>query len=40
MIAGRNEDSIRIMTQTLAPGDGPATLTFGDRLAATFSVEF
>ena len=31
MIAGRNEDSVRIMTETLAPGDGPATLTFGDR---------
>jgi 2-methylcitrate dehydratase PrpD len=33
MIAGRNEDSVRIMTETLAPGDGPATLTFGDRHA-------
>ena len=33
MIAGRNEDSVRIMTETLAPGDGPATLTFGDRKA-------
>ena len=31
MIAGRNEDSVRIMTEVLAPGDGPATLTFGDR---------
>jgi 2-methylcitrate dehydratase PrpD len=33
MIAGRNEDSVRIMTETLAPGDGSATLTFGDRKA-------
>src|ERR1700760_630308 len=33
MIAGRNEDSVRIMTETLAPADGPATLTFGDRKA-------
>jgi len=33
MIAGRQEDSVRIMTETLAPGDGPATLTFGDRKA-------
>ncbi|MFL5253475.1 MAG: MmgE/PrpD family protein, partial [Rhodopila sp.] len=33
MIAGRNEDSVRILTETLAPGDGPATLTFGDRHA-------
>jgi 2-methylcitrate dehydratase PrpD len=33
MIAGRNEDSVRILTATLAPGDGPATLTFGDRHA-------
>jgi 2-methylcitrate dehydratase PrpD len=33
MIAGRNEDSVRIMTATLAPGDGPATVTFGDRHA-------
>lgn len=33
MIAGRNEDSVRILTETLAPGDGPATLTFGDRKA-------
>ncbi len=31
MIAARNEDSVRIMTATLAPGEGPATLTFGDR---------
>jgi len=33
MIVGRNEDSVRIMTETLAPGDGPATLTFGKRKA-------
>jgi 2-methylcitrate dehydratase PrpD len=33
MIAGRREESVRIMTETLAPGDGPATLTFGDRKA-------
>jgi len=33
MIAGRGEDSVRIMTDTLAPGDGPATLTFGARRA-------
>ncbi|PPQ30537.1 MmgE/PrpD family protein [Rhodopila globiformis] len=33
MIAGRNEDSVRILTETLAPGDGPATLTFGERHA-------
>jgi 2-methylcitrate dehydratase PrpD len=33
MIAGRNEDSVRIMTETLAPGDGAATLTFGGRKA-------
>jgi len=33
MIAGRNEDSVRIMTETLAPGEGPSTLTFGDRHA-------
>ncbi len=33
MIAGRNEDSVRILTDTLAPGDGPATLTFGNRKA-------
>lgn len=33
MIAGRNEDGVRILTETLAPGDGPATLTFGDRKA-------
>ena len=29
MIAGRKEDCVRIMKQVLAPGDGPATLTFG-----------
>src|SRR4051794_20481389 len=29
MIAGRREDCVRIMTQVLAPADGPATLTFG-----------
>jgi 2-methylcitrate dehydratase PrpD len=33
MIAGQNEDSVRILTETLAPGEGPATLTFGDRKA-------
>lgn len=33
MIAGREEDSVRILTETLAPGDGPATLTFGSRKA-------
>jgi hypothetical protein len=33
MIAGRQDDCVRIMTDTLAPGDGPATLTFGDRHA-------
>ena len=31
MIVGRNEDSVRIMTEVLAPGDGPATLFFGAR---------
>ena len=31
MIAGRKEDCVRIMTDVLAPGDGPATLTFGSR---------
>lgn len=31
MIAGRKEDCVRIMTEVLAPGDGPATLTFGPR---------
>jgi 2-methylcitrate dehydratase PrpD len=33
MIAGRNEDSVRIITETLSPGNGPATLTFGERHA-------
>ena len=33
MIAGRNDDCVRIMTDTLAPGDGPSTLTFGSRHA-------
>ena len=33
MIAGRNEDSVRILTEVLAPADGPATLTFGARKA-------
>src|SRR5262245_2036713 len=28
-IAGRHEDCVRILTQVLAPADGPATLTFG-----------
>ena len=31
MIAGRKEDSVRIMTEVLDPGPGPSTLTFGDR---------
>ena len=31
MIVGRNEESVRIMTDVLAPGDGPSTITFGDR---------
>lgn len=31
MIAGRHEDSVRIMTEVLAPGEGAATITFGDR---------
>ena len=31
MIAGAEEDSVRILTETLAPADGPATLTFGTR---------
>jgi 2-methylcitrate dehydratase PrpD len=31
MIAGRKEDSVRIMTEVLAPGAGHATITFGDR---------
>ena len=34
MIAGRNEDCVRIMTETLAPAGGPATLTFGSRHAS------
>lgn len=33
MIAGRHDDCVRIMTETLDPGPGPATLTFGDRKA-------
>jgi len=33
MIVGRKEDSVRIMTDVLAPADGPATLTFGARKA-------
>jgi 2-methylcitrate dehydratase PrpD len=33
MIVGRNEDCVRIMTDVLAPADGPATLTFGSRKA-------
>jgi 2-methylcitrate dehydratase PrpD len=33
MIVGRNEASVRTMTEVLAPGDGPATLTFGHRKA-------
>ena len=33
MMVGRKEDSVRIMTEVLAPGDGPATLTFGARKA-------
>lgn len=31
MIAGRKEDCVRILTEVLAPSDGPATLTFGTR---------
>ena len=31
MIAGRGEDSVRIMTEVLAPAGGNATLTFGAR---------
>ncbi len=31
MIAGRKEDCVRIMTDVLAPADGPSTLTFGTR---------
>jgi 2-methylcitrate dehydratase PrpD len=33
MMVGRKEDSVRILTDVLAPGDGPATLTFGTRKA-------
>ena len=33
MMVGRKEDSVRIMTDVLAPADGPATLTFGARKA-------
>src|ERR1700733_1202222 len=33
MMVGRNEASVRIMTEVLAPADGPATLTFGTRKA-------
>ena len=33
MIVGRKEDSVRILTDALAPGDGSATLTFGARKA-------
>jgi 2-methylcitrate dehydratase PrpD len=33
MIVGRGEDSVRILTEVLAPGDGPATITFGSRKA-------
>jgi 2-methylcitrate dehydratase PrpD len=33
MMVGRKEDSVRILTDVLAPGDGPATLTFGARRA-------
>ena len=29
MIAGRKDDCVRIMREVLAPGDGPATITFG-----------
>ena len=31
MIAGRGEDSVRILTEVLAPGAGEATLAFGAR---------
>jgi 2-methylcitrate dehydratase PrpD len=34
MIVGRSEESVRIMTEVLAPADGPATLTFGRRKIA------
>src|SRR5579862_5974144 len=33
MMVGRKEDSVRILTDVLAPGDGEATLTFGARKA-------
>jgi 2-methylcitrate dehydratase PrpD len=33
MMVGRKEDSVRIMTEVLAPADGPATLHFGPRKA-------
>ena len=33
MMVGRKEDSVRIMTEVLAPADGPASLTFGPRKA-------
>jgi len=33
MMVGRKEDSVRILTDVLAPGDGAATLTFGGRKA-------
>lgn len=31
MIAGRNEDCVKILKQVLAPADGPSTLTFGKQ---------
>ena len=33
MMVGRKEASVRIMTEVLAPAEGPATLTFGARKA-------
>jgi 2-methylcitrate dehydratase PrpD len=33
MMVGRKEDSVRILTEVLAPGEGHATLTFGARKA-------
>jgi len=33
MMVGRKEDSVRIMTEVLAPADGPASLHFGPRKA-------
>jgi 2-methylcitrate dehydratase PrpD len=33
MIAGRDENSVRILTETLSPPTGSATLTFGERKA-------